>query len=184
MRPIKSLILFILFSILAGCATSKSIITTNTNLSAQKSTDIIQLNKSSKISVFVPEDGFDLDGSGEIIKGSGLQAANVVTEVLSKYFTHVQEVTNIKDLNSEIKSARAKGYNYIVYPKILAWTNHYTFWSGIPNKIEVNLRIYDIKKKHIIDSFTIKSESDLLEQPGETTKDLLYQPLSNIANRL
>jgi hypothetical protein len=156
----------------------------NSNDNTISTNELIQLHKESRICVFVPKDGMDTELTGKIIAGSGSQTANIVSDILGRYFQNINLEQDTDDLNLAIKNTRQKGYDYIVYPKILTWTNYATFWSGVPNKLAVNLRIYDVKNKKLVDSIIIENESSELVKPGFQTSDLLRKPLNNVANQL
>ncbi len=189
---VKHFLLVVITVLISACASTTNITidkgktpeTSNSNDNTVSVNELIQLNKESRICIFVPKDGMDTELTGQIIAGSGTQTANIVTDILSRYFQNVDLENNTDDLNSAIKTTRKNGYDYIIYPKILTWTNYATFWSGVPNKLSVNLRVYDVKNKKLVNSIIIENESSELVRPGFQTSDLLQKPLNDVANQL
>lgn len=186
----KKIIILFLSICIYGCATidkpeSKNTISSSGDIKIESNDgEMIKINQSSKICVFVPKDGYNPDRYWQPVKGSGLLLANAVTEAFSEYFPQTKEIVDDKDLNKAIQEARAQNYDYIIYPKILVWTDHNTLLSGIPNEAKVNVRVYNIKEKRVENSILINEKGEQFESYGVSSINLMEKPLKEVAEQL
>ncbi len=186
----KNVLIIVLSLFVFGCATSNqkndiaSAISSGEIKIESNDGKVVKLAPTSKICVFVPKDGYNPDNAWKPVQNSGLQLANAVTEAFSEYFPKTNEIVNDKDLNAAIKKARSKQYDYIIYPKIIAWTDHNTLLTGIPNQAKINLRIYNLKQKKIDNSIVISEQGSQFESYGVTTVNLIEKPLQEVAEQL
>lgn len=69
-------------------------------------------------------------------------------------------------------------YDYIVIPEILHWEDRATAWSGLPDKIEVSVEIYDNTKK-LLKSAILSGKSASMTLGSTDPGELLEEPLAN-----
>lgn len=140
------------------------------------SNDEILLNQNALL--LIAHDGSDDQNT---YKGSGLKATQVIQSVFKPYLQSIKLVPNTKRLSTVLSEAKNSSYQYVLVPEISKWSDHYTFWTGVPDKLSLKLTFYNVKTQKKIDSFTIKCESSLTPLPNQKPQDLLYQPLQQIA---
>ena len=75
-------------------------------------------------------------------------------------------------------------YGYFVEPRILHWEDRNTEWSGKPDRIEIQVTIFDTASKSELakTSFTGKSKWGTLG--GDHPQDLLTEPTSNYVEKM
>ena len=146
--------------------------------------EIKTISKDSRVYVAVPRNGRNLEEGNGVIKNSGKAAARTIGNEFDKYVRSVKTGDKRVGFLPALTMARSQGFDYFVYPIIQQWSDHATFWSGVPNTVRVNLRVYYVPTGQLLDAFTIKSESSSLSRPGQETSDLLIEPLGMILQDL
>ena len=131
------------------------------------------LEKNKEIAVSVSEDG---SYGSDIYNGSGRTLSNTIRQQLKKYSSNVVILKNnetLKDFTDE----EIKNYDYIVIPEILHWEDRATAWSGLPDKIEVSIEIYD-SKRNLLKSAILSGKSASMTLGSTDPSELLEEPLS------
>ena len=82
------------------------------------------------------------------------------------------------DLADCLERAAAGGYGYYVEPQILHWEDRATEWSGISDKVEVRLSVYDAATRELIASQVIAGSSSFWTFGGDHPQDLLPEPIT------
>ncbi|TNF69498.1 MAG: DUF4823 domain-containing protein [Gammaproteobacteria bacterium] len=171
----------ILAGLLSACSGMHQVVRSDgKSLKAQSSPEIAQA-LSQRVLIVVAKDGFDDD---QTYKGSGKVTTQLIQSIFKPYFKVVQVGQLSGSLEDQLKKAQSEGYQFIIVPKILKWSDHYTFWTGVPDEVNLSLKIYNTKKRQQVDGFTIKSESSLTPKPNQKPQELLYQPLQQIAKAM
>ncbi|MCF6766577.1 DUF4823 domain-containing protein [Thiotrichales bacterium 19S3-7] len=168
----------ILVSLVSACSGVHQVVRADGKpLGLQTSPEISQ-STSQRVLILMANDGSD---DAQIYKGSGKITTQLIQNVFRPYFKVVKLESLNGSLENQLEMAKSQGYQYIIIPEILQWSDHYTFWTGVPDEVSLNLKIYNTNTQQQIDSFTIKSESSLTPKPNQKPQDLLYQPLKQIA---
>ena len=83
-----------------------------------------------------------------------------------------------------LKSNTAGPFDYYVIPEILHWEDRATEWSGLPDKIEVKIIVYDGGTGNEVASTLISGQSKWATFGGDHPQDLLPEPLNNYVESL
>ncbi len=83
-----------------------------------------------------------------------------------------------------LEKAKAGGYTYLIYPVILYWEDRATEWSGIPDKITVEISVIDVATGAVLNSARIEGKSKWATLGGDHLQDLLEKPLTDYARTL
>lgn len=135
------------------------------------SNEILEKNK--EIAVSVSEDG---SYGSDVYNGSGRTLSNTIRQELKKYSSNVVVLKNnetLKDFTDE----EIQKYDYIVIPEILHWEDRATAWSGLPDKIEISIEIYD-SKRTLLKSAILSGKSASMTLSSTDPSELLEEPLS------
>lgn len=135
---LKLCLVLCLFSTLVGCAT--------TEISFNQNSKKISTTKS--IYVMLPKDGtygtttYDFSG-------------NVVQRYLVKGFQKhsqvaVQAASSVTTLQKGLAEAKNQKIDLLVCPEITQWEDRFTAWSGIRDKVNINVRIIDVKSNKVL----------------------------------
>lgn len=163
----KLIILTLVASGLVGCSAKY-----NTN-NVQENTE--QLKKDTPVLISKPTDGFY---EAQQYSGSGAASAAAVRAAFLKYSDQVTIVQDCADVECmKTKHAIARGY-YVV-PQILHWEDRATEWSGIPDKIEVKITVYNSETNNRVASAIINGKSKWATMGGDHPQDLLPEPINS-----
>ena len=103
---------------------------------------------------------------------SGRMTANEVQSAFIPYASHVDIAKDNKpDANV-----------YYVKPSILHWEDRATEWSGLPDRIEVTVEVYESGSRVAASKFSGKSK--WFTFGGDHPQDLLKQPLAELVKSL
>ncbi|WP_368163662.1 DUF4823 domain-containing protein [Aeromonas sp. R6-2] len=122
--------------------------------------------------ISIPDDGFY---ETQTYANSGMMTANAVRAAFAKKARNV-DITNSCKSNQCLESIDTTRYGYFVKPTILHWEERATEWSGKPDRIEIQLVIYDaITKKELANS-SYTGRSKWATFGGDHPQDLLPDP--------
>lgn len=131
------------------------------------------LEKEKAMAIAVSEDG---SYGSDIYNGSGRVLSNAIRQQLKRYTSNAIILKNnetLKDFSDE----EILEYDYIIIPEILHWEDRATAWSGLPDKIEVSVEIYDNKRK-LLKSAILSGKSASMTLGSTDPGELLEEPLA------
>lgn len=139
-----------------------------------------KLNPSIGVLISIPEDGWYENTQ---YRNSGRMTANAVRAAFAKNANKVDLANGCKDEEclSEIDIEK---YGYFVKPVILSWEDRATEWSGKPDRIEVQLIIYDAVTKKELANSSYTGKSKWATFGGDHPQDLLPEPTNSYVNSL
>jgi hypothetical protein len=133
-----------------------------------------KLERGKGVFISVPKDGW----YGKIeYRNSGRMTADAVKSAFSRF-------SNTVDVSTEcigkecLKKINPNQYTYYVEPLIMHWEDRNTEWSGIPDRIEIKLIIYDVKTGVEIASSIMNGKSKWATFGGDHPQDLLPEPIN------
>lgn len=165
-KDMKKILMFSVLSLLFGCSAKY-----NTN-SIQNSSEV--LIKDSPIVISKPTDGIY---ETHTYAGSGEATANAVKAAFSRYSDNVTIGLDCNEIMC-LKSNHAINRGYYVVPQILRWEDRATEWSGIPDRIEIKITIYNASSNSRIASTIINGKSKWATFGGDHPQDLLPDPVN------
>lgn len=98
-------------------------------------------------------------------------------------FARFSNIIAISPECHDLKCLKAASADYYAIPEILQWEDRATEWSGIPDKIEIKLSIYDGEGKELATTL-LQGKSKWLTFGGDHPQDLLPDLLQNYVNTL
>jgi hypothetical protein len=114
---------------------------------------------------------------------SGRQTAAAVNSAFTRFSNSVAVSSRCTDLAC-LRSEGGQSYAYFVVPEILHWEDRATEWSGIPDRIEVKLVIWDATSNNGISSIVISGKSKWATFGGDHPQDLLPEPIKQYIDSL
>ena len=151
---------------LSGCAA-----TYKQSTLAQPSAKLV---RGKSVAIATPTNGFY--GSTEY-QASGKMTALAVRAAFARFSNTTTMLPECKDLTCA-KGSNTPAPDYYVIPEILHWEDRATEWSGIPDKIEVKISIYDGLASKELASTIISGKSKWATFGGDHPQDLLPKPLN------
>lgn len=139
-----------------------------------------RLDRTRGVLISTPQDGW----YGTIqYRNSGKMTANAVRAAFSKYASRVDVVDSCHgdDCLSGIDTER---YGYYVKPEINHWEERATEWSGKPDRIEIQLVIFDAATKRELANSSYTGKSKWATFGGDHPQDLLTEPTNQYVSSL
>lgn len=162
------LILLILVSlVISGCAAKYD----QVNISTPDN----KFLKNEPVIIATPVNGFY---EATEYRSSGRMTALAVQSAFSTHSGNTKIVRDCENLAC-LKEKHPSGFGYYVIPEILHWEDRATEWSGLPDRIEVQLSIFEQGTWEEIASTLIKGKSKWATFGGDHPQDLLPKPLNN-----
>ena len=105
---------------------------------------------------------------------SGTQTAQAIKTAAKEQTESVKTIPS--NDKARIMAADPGSYGYLFYPEIKHWEERATEWSGIPDRITINLKIYDLKTKSMLGEYSYSGKSKWATFGGDHPQDLLPEP--------
>jgi Domain of unknown function (DUF4823) len=109
---------------------------------------------------------------------SGRMTAFATRAAFARFTNNSVVSVGCKDLAC-LKSNTKGPFDYYVIPEILHWEDRATEWSGLPDKIEVKVVVYDGGTAKEVASTLISGQSKWATFGGDHPQDLLPEPLNS-----
>ncbi len=173
---------------LSGCTSTHEIVTNSMQktLAAQDdairySDVLVKLPLHATAYMAYPNNGYDELHS---YPDSAPKTMTVLSNIFKPYFKKLGVAKSFNSAQFEYLAARDKHYEYFILPRLLQWTDSYTFFTGVANKVVIDIKIYDLRTNQLIDEIHIQSESSKIPGFEKTPPDLLKEPLTTVAGHL
>jgi hypothetical protein len=139
-----------------------------------------KLDPNTGVLISIPEDGLYEQTQ---YRNSGLMTANAIRAAFSKKAKRTDVVKNCKDEEcfGNIDSVR---YGYFVKPVILHWEDRATEWSGKPDRIEIQVIVFDAETKEELTNSSYSGKSKWMTFGGDHPQDLLPDPTNEYVDKL
>ncbi len=144
----------------------------------QPSLDLIA--RSTRVFVRQCKDG--ADDRPKTYKGSGSWTQSAIAEALRDRGARVIEGDAGGNLADALANARAANAEILVSSKIAHWSDRVTEWSGIPDRITINITVVDVSSGKSINRQSVKASSRWATLGGDHPQDLLPELTRRWAN--
>lgn len=114
---------------------------------------------------------------------SGVSTALATRAAFAKHTNNIKIIAGCSEITC-LKSDPNVSYDYYVVPEILHWEDRSTEWSGIPDKLEIKISIYEGDNKNEFASSIISGKSKWMTLGGDHPQDLLPEPLNRYIESL
>jgi len=133
-----------------------------------------KLDKRKAVIIATPINGFY---ENKKYSTSGRMTAQAVRSSFSQHSSNISVSTDCTDLAC-FQSLNTNNYDYYVIPEILHWEDRATEWSGISDKVEVKISIYEYPNWKELASAIINGKSKWATFGGDHPQDLLPDPFN------
>ena len=131
-----------------------------------------KLDSSKGVLISIPNDG----SFGSInYPNSGMMTANALKSAFMRYTSNV-DVTDDCRAEDCLSEAYVIKYGYYVRPEILHWEERNTEWSGKPDRVEIQVMIYDTATRQVVTSTRYSGKSKWATFGGDHVQELLPEP--------
>jgi len=138
---------------LVGCVSA------NTSVN-RLSTARVDIDNNALAMVVQPADGGSL---GKTYNGSGAKVAFEFARAMKTLVADVRISLNSSDNQSLFEDSRKRNIRYLLIPQIMHWEDRATQWSGIPDRLEIQVELIDLSTGDTLDTSSISSNSSDVE---------------------
>ncbi|MDX2321304.1 MAG: DUF4823 domain-containing protein [Moritella sp.] len=168
----KNIVLCGALAVLAGCSSSYKY--------SELQTTEVKLDPTVGVLISPPENGW----YDQIeYRNSGRMTAKAIQNAFAKNTSNV-DVTHSCIGDECLNTIDSEKYGYYAKPVILGWEDRATEWSGKPDKIEIQIVIFDVKTETELVNLTFSGKSKWLTFGGYHPQDLLEKPTNQYINSL
>ncbi|MGI5055715.1 DUF4823 domain-containing protein [Treponema socranskii] len=133
-----------------------------------------KLERNKIIAIATSEDG--LYGS-DIYTGSGRILSHIIKKELITYSSKTIIFEN-KESIIDFSEEDISKYDYVIIPEILHWEDRATAWSGLPDKVEFSVNIYN-SKRELLKSTVLSGKSARMTLRSTDPSELIEKPLND-----
>ena len=169
---IKNLLVVLSLSLIAGCA--------STYKHSEFQAPTAKLDSTKGVLISTPEDGWYENTQ---YRNSGRIAANAIRAAFSKNAKRADVTSDCKG-DECLNSIDSKKYAYYVKPIILHWEERATEWSGKPDRVEIQMVIFDVLTKEELANSSYTGKSKWATFGGDHPQDLLPDPTNEYVSKL
>lgn len=169
---IKKILLFTSILIVTGC--------TSTYRHSALQVPTAKLDSNLGVLISIPEDGWY---ESRQYRNSGQMTANAVRAAFAKNARRVDLARNCQD-ETCLENIDIEKYGYFVKPVILHWEDRATEWSGKPDRIEIQLVVYDAITREELANTSYTGKSQWATFGGDHPQDLLPKPTNAYVSSL
>jgi hypothetical protein len=101
-----------------------------------------------------------------------------------RHLTRVEQAERPETYQRAMEAAKKIGATYLIDPSIAHWEDRATEWSGISDKVELQISIYDTATGRLIERGTVSGRSGLATLGGDHPQDLLPPPVNQYVDSL
>lgn len=109
--------------------------------------------------------------------GSGETTSTAIKSAFLRHTDKVNVYPDCEDVDC-LKSKHSLSRGYYVVPNILHWEDRATEWSGIPDRIEIKITVYNAETNNRVASTIISGKSKWATFGGDHPQDLLPAPVN------
>lgn len=155
-------LLMVVTLLLSGCyVASNNVLRSNYN---------DQLCETDSIAVLVPRNG---RYGGKIYQDSGAIVASKIRESLLNSYREI-ETLNVGTVENALPKCKSAQIRYLVVPRIIHWEDRATNWSGVADKVKIELAVVDTANGKTVKRLMFKANSSfytLVNNPPEQLLD-------------
>lgn len=140
-----------------------------------------KLNSSGSAYILAPVNGMY---HGKEMTRSGKIMSNVVYSVFLKHFNRVEIAPVGEKYEEGFQKAKTGGFTYLINTKILLWEDHATEWSGLWDRIDMQLGIYDVSSSKLLDSIGFKGHGTWLTFGGYHPQNIVERSIDDYVDSL
>ena len=108
--------------------------------------------------ISTPSDG---NYGNTVYPNSGRMTAQALKSAFLKKVARVKVSSITETYETGFENARSQNFSHYLWPDILHWEERVTEWSGLPDRIEVDIKLIQVNDARTVDSVIIKGTSSL-----------------------
>jgi hypothetical protein len=133
----------------------------------------LQAHLSAADTVYVATPRNGQDDRPRVYEGSGAWTRDAVANALRDRGLQVIPGEPVVEPSEAIAAASSAGADFLVYTRIAHWSDRATEWSGIPDRITLNVSIYEVATGAVLNEQEIRASSRWATFGGDHPQELL-----------
>ncbi len=118
---------------------------------------------------------------GKLYDQSGVYFSNCMKDIAQNFNSKVKLSNTVLSENDLLKSVRNNNnMDYLIFGTIVNWEDHATEWTGEPDRINIDIKLIEVKSGAVMAHENFISSSKWLTFGGDHPQDLLAGPLIDI----
>jgi hypothetical protein len=115
---------------------------------------------------------------------SGRQTGEAIVRAFAPHVARVTLGSEVESAEDARSTALEQGATLLVVPSILHWEERATEWSGLPDRIQVLLQIYEVESGTLLDAAEVSGKSRWGTFGGDHPQELLPVAVGDYVNTL
>ena len=137
------------------------------------------LEANSVVYVATPPDG--VDDQPRTYESSGSWTSSAFVRALSDRGVSASTGAPARDVRDAMEGAREAGAQFVVFPRIVHWSDRATEWSGLPDKITLQVVLSEVQTGEVRDDRRLEASSRWATLGGDHPQELLPELTSRWA---
>lgn len=167
--------------ILLGCLASLLLLSCAHSYALDRQMQSGLLPPNATLYVSLPEPGrYD----GTPYEMSGRQTGEAIVRAFAPQVDRVILGSRTESAEAARLEAKTQNASHLVYPTIIHWEDRATEWSGVPDRLRVQIRIYEVASGKLLDSAEVSGKSRWATFGGDHPQNLLDRAVGDYINLL
>lgn len=129
------------------------------------------LPAASTVYVATPSDG--RDDRPRTYEGSGSWTRSAIADALRERGMRIVPEGDVVEVPEAVIAAGKAGADFLVYTRIVHWSDRATEWSGIPDRITLGVEVYEVSTSTMLNRQEIRASSRWATFGGDHPQELL-----------
>lgn len=139
------------------------------------------LTAMTRVYVAMPEDALD---KKEPVPASGKRTALALQDAFLRHTKNVLTAKIPENQNDAVEHARNLACDYVVFPTILEWKDRPTEWTGVRDRLKLQIQLVAVSSREVVRSSSIEGVSRWMTDGNDAPQDMLAEPVDKFVRSL
>jgi hypothetical protein len=139
------------------------------------------LTSKTRVYITMPEDALD---KNEPVPASGKRTAIAMQTAFMRHTKNVLIAKIPETLNDALEHARELACDYVVFTTLLQWKDRPTEWTGVRDRLKVQIDLVSVPSREVVRTSTIEGVSRWMTDGDDAPQDLLADPVDKFVRSL
>jgi hypothetical protein len=140
-----------------------------------------QLTSKTRVYIAMPEDALD---KKEPVPASGKRTALAIQDAFLRHTKNVLAAKIPETLNDALEHARELACDYVAFPTILQWKDRPTEWTGVRDRLKLQIDLVSVTSREVVRTSTIEGVSRWMTDGDDAPQDLIADPVDKFVRGL
>jgi hypothetical protein len=134
-----------------------------------------------RVYIAMPEDALD---KNETVPASGKRTTLALQTAFQRHTKNVIAAKVPETFNDALEHARELACDYVAFPMILEWKDRPTEWTGVRDRLKMQIEIVAVASREVALTSTIEGVSRWMTDGGDAPQDLMTDPVDKFVRSL